>query len=82
LLIDRQDNAINLCEVKFYNDEFVVSKSYAENLQQKKRTFQQLSKTKKQIFITLITTYGLKQNSHSLGLVDNVLEMNDLFLGF
>jgi hypothetical protein len=82
LLIDRQDNAINLCEVKFYNDEFVVSKSYAENLRQKKRTFQQLSKTKKQIFITLITTYGLKQNSHSLGLVDNVLEMNDLFLGF
>ena len=79
LLIDRQDNAINLCEIKFYNDEFVITKAYADNLEQKKRTFRQLSKTKKQLLITLISTYGVKQNSHSLSLVNNVLVMDDLF---
>lgn len=79
LLIDRQDNAINLCEIKFYNDEFVITKAYAENLRQKKRTFRQLSKTKKQLLITLVSTYGIKQNSHSLSLVDNALVMDDLF---
>lgn len=79
LLIDRQDNAINLCEIKFYNDEFVITKAYADNLIQKKRTFRQLSKTKKQLLITLISTYGVTQNSHSLSLVNNVLVMDDLF---
>ena len=79
LLIDRQDNVINLCEIKFYNDEFSISKSYAENLQHKKRIFKRLSKTKKQIFITLITTYGLSPNKHSLGLVDNVLALKHFF---
>ena len=26
LLIDRADNVINLCEVKFYNEEFIISR--------------------------------------------------------
>ncbi len=79
LLIDRQDNVISLCEVKFYNDEWAVSKEYAENLRRKKSIFRHVTGTKKQIFIVLITTFGLLKNKHSLGLVDNVLDMNALF---
>lgn len=79
LLIDRQDNSISLCEVKFYNNEMVLSKADANALRKKSNIFQRLSHTKKQIFITLITTYGLAENKHSLGLIDNVLDMNDLF---
>ncbi len=79
LLIDRQDKVINLCEIKFYNDTLTLTKTYAENLIHKKRLFKQLSKTKKQLFITLITTYGLQQNQHSIGLIDNILGLKDLF---
>jgi uncharacterized protein len=79
LLIDRQDNVISLCEVKFYNDELVLTKEDADNLRRKKSIFRHVTSTKKQIFIVLITTFGLIKNKHSLGLVDNVLDMNALF---
>ena len=79
LLIDRQDNVISLCEVKFYNDELILTKTDADNLRRKKSIFRHVTGTKKQIFIVLITTFGLLKNKHSLGLVDNDLDMNALF---
>jgi hypothetical protein len=79
LLIDRQDNVISLCEVKFYNDELILTKANADNLRRKKSIFRHVTGTKKQIFMVLITTLGLVKNKHSLGLVDNVLDMNALF---
>jgi hypothetical protein len=79
LLIDRQDNVISLCEVKFYNDAWLLTKAEADNLRRKQRVFRQVTGTKKQIFIVLITTFDLIKNQHSIGLVDNVLDMNALF---
>lgn len=79
LLIDRQDNVISLCEVKFYNDELVLTKADADNLRRKKSIFRHVTGTKKQIFVVLISTFGLLPNKHSLGLVDNALDMNALF---
>lgn len=79
LLIDRQDNVISLCEVKFYNDELVLTKADADNLRRKKSIFRHITGTKKQLFVVLITTFGLLKNKHSLGLVDNALDMNALF---
>ena len=61
LIIDRQDNTVNLCEIKFYNDEFTLTKAYAENLREKRRIFKRLSKTRKQVFITLITNNTLQE---------------------
>ena len=79
LLIDRQDNVISLCEVKFYNDQWSLTKADADHLRQKRSVFRQVTRTKKQVFIVLVTTYGVQQNQHSLGLVDNVINMNQLF---
>lgn len=79
LLIDRQDHAISLCEVKFYNDEWALSKSDAEALRRKRSMFKHYTQTKKQIFLVSITTFGLVNNKNSIGLVDNHLSMNDLF---
>ncbi|MEZ4886440.1 MAG: ATP-binding protein [Chitinophagales bacterium] len=79
LLIDRKDQTINLVEIKFYNEIFSLSKSYAEILSTKKSVFRATTKTRKQIFMVLITTFGLKHNKHSLGLIDSVLTMDDLF---
>ena len=70
LLVDRNDQTINLVEIKFYNGIFSISKEYATNLKEKIQTFREVTKTKKQIFLTLISALGLKSNTHSLGLVD------------
>jgi len=38
LLIDRQDNCINLCEIKYSTSDFTIEKKYAVELQSKKNT--------------------------------------------
>ena len=79
LLIDRQDNVINLCEIKFYNEEMFFTKADAQNIQRKKSIFKFITKTKKQVFVTLITTFGIHQNKNTIGLIDNVLTVDALF---
>lgn len=79
LLIDRMDNAISLCEIKFYNDEFALSKEEADKLRRKRNAFRMASRSRKQLFLVLITTFGLNPNKHSLGLIDNVITMDELF---
>lgn len=80
MLIERADRVINLFEIKFYNTDFVFTKSYGEQLRKRLQTFQRLSKTRKHIWLTMITTFGIKHNQHSLGLVEFVLTLDDLFL--
>lgn len=79
LLIDRNDHVINIFEIKFYNVPFVITKEYAQKLRMKMSLFQSFSKTKKQIFLSMITTFGIVQNSHSLGLIHHNLTIDDLF---
>lgn len=79
LVIDRADNCINICEIKFYNDTFTISKDYALKLRKKKAIFMESTSTKKSVFLTLITTYGVHCNQHYHSLIDQDLDMNALF---
>jgi AAA+ ATPase superfamily predicted ATPase len=79
LVIDRTDRCINLCEMKYSDEEFVIDKSYAEKLQAKKKVFREQTGTTKTLFTTMVTTYGVKKNSHYLSVVDNQLTMDELF---
>ena len=80
LLIDRDDNVINLCEMKFYNTTYTLNKKYANDIVQKVNTFANSTKTKKNIFVTFITTYGLVQNPYSNQYVQNELTIEHLFV--
>jgi AAA+ ATPase superfamily predicted ATPase len=80
LLIDRRDQVINLFEIKFSMEPFTINKAYAQKLRQKIAVFKAATKTKKAIYLTMITTYGIHQNTHSMGLVQNDLQMDMLFL--
>lgn len=79
LLIDRNDYVINLCEIKFYRTPFTLTKSYTAQLRNKIAVFSEVSKTKKQIFLTLITTFGVMENKYSQEIIDNSLTMDVLF---
>jgi uncharacterized protein len=81
LLVDRDDRVINLCEIKWASAEFIITKSYSAELRKKIALFKHYSKTKKQVFLTFISTYGILPNEHSLGLVDKELRLDDLFGG-
>ena len=79
LVIDRRDGVINLCEMKFSIKPFVIDKKYAEELRHKIGAFKELTKTKKSIFLTLVTSFGLQKNEYSMALVQNSLTMDAFF---
>jgi uncharacterized protein len=80
LLLDRNDQIISLFEIKFYNTEFTLSEADAKALRQQMWAFKEKTKTKKHLMIVLLTTFGMEHNKHSLGLVEKILTMDDLFL--
>jgi hypothetical protein len=80
LVLDRKDDIINLFEMKFYNKTFSLSKDYAQQIKTKREIFETTTKTKKMLHWVILTADGFQHNEHSLGLIDNVLTLEDLFL--
>lgn len=78
MLIDRNDNLINICEMKYSKSEFTIDKRYNEELRNKKYVFEQESGSNKAIHITMVTTYGVKRNQY-YPLIQSEVTMNDLF---
>lgn len=79
IVIDRRDRTVSLCEVKFSISPFRITKSYAENLRNKIGAFRAETKTKKSVFLTMVTTYGVEKNQYSTSLVQNEVTMDALF---
>ena len=78
LIISRKDNVINMCEIKFYSDEFTVDKSYNNLLRHRQSELSKLIPKKSTIHNTLITTYGIKDNEYRWSF-EKVITMDDLF---
>ena len=51
----------------------------AELVSIKMATFKAATKTKKQLFLTFLSSFPLLQNQHTIGLIDQTLTMDDLF---
>ena len=78
LLISRNDNVVNMCEIKYYSDEFVVDKQYYHTLLRRTELLSKEIPQKFSIYNTLITTFGLRYNEYS-GIFVNVITLDDLF---
>ena len=78
LVIDRNDQTTNLCEMKFSKGSFVINKKYADELRNKIETFETEIKNRKSLQLTFVTTNGVEQNAHS-GIVTNEVLLEDLF---
>ena len=78
-MIDRPDDVINLCEVKFGDGEFVIDKQYAQHLRRKLDVFRRVTQTCKSLFLTMVTTFGVRKNSYATDLVANDISVDDLF---
>jgi len=79
LLIDRQDLCINICEMKFSINEYEVTKSYAKELETKLKVFRSQTATKKTLFLTMITTHGVRNLQSYPGLIQSEITMDKLF---
>ena len=79
LLLLRADNVVNMCEIKYYGDDFTVTKEYYRLLLRRQELLAEAVSRKQGIQQTLITTFGLINNEYS-GVFSNVICLDDLFL--
>lgn len=78
MLIVRKDQVINLCEMKYSQSEYTITEKVDRNIRNKINDLITVSGTKYAIYPTIITTYGLVENSYSQE-VQSVVTMDDLF---
>ncbi len=79
MLIDRDDKIINLCEMKYYSNTVTVSAEMAREIRLKMASFLHFSKTRKTIFPIMVSPFGIFENEHTQGLIQNVVTIDDLF---
>jgi hypothetical protein len=79
LIIERADDMINLCEVKYSKDEYRISQEEDQKLRYRLSAFQHETGTRSGIFVTIITTFGLAKGMYNDS-VSIKLSMDDLFL--
>ena len=79
LVLDRADNIVNLCEMKYSTRPYPIDKKYADTLQNRQWLFEQETKTRKSCQQVMITTYGLIKNQYT-SIIQRELTLEDLFL--
>lgn len=71
MLLKRQDRRIDLIEMKFYNKSYAISRSYRDQMINKKDVFEEEVDPDEALALVMITTKGLKKNTHSNILTDH-----------
>jgi AAA+ ATPase superfamily predicted ATPase len=79
LLFERNDEVVNICEIKFSREPFLLDKQTAYQLKQKADIYQRVTKTKKQIFLSMITTFGVKEGLYKEELIHSEMTLEDFF---
>ena len=79
LLIDRSDKTITVCEIKYSQNEYEITKGYNAHMTQRLRTFKKVTKTRKSVVPTFITPNGLLNNIYSRQIARTVTG-DDLFV--
>lgn len=78
LVIERTDNIIYVCEMKFTNAPYSISSAYNEKLLQKIATFKSESKTSSGVQVVNVAATGFRRNPNA-NIVSQVVSGNDLF---
>ncbi len=78
MIIKRNDNIINMCEIKFYGSELTIDKQMDRKIRYRISQLENETNKKFSIRSVLITTYGLA-NSEYNGIFSNVITLDDLF---
>jgi hypothetical protein len=79
MVIDRADNIINLCEMKYTGGAYAISKSEVEKLQNRIQELSTLLRAKS-IIPVLVTNNSAKKNTYYNQLIYNNITLKDLFL--
>ena len=78
IIIDRADNTINLCEVKYSENLYSLDKEEYMKIQNRISVFKEATNTRSNIIPTMITTFGMKEGTYSDQIIAKI-NMEDLF---
>ena len=78
LLMDRRDDVINICEMKYTDDEFVIDSDYEKELIHKVNVFREEVNPGKALLLTLVSVNKLKKNQYS-DVFQKIIVSDDLF---
>ena len=78
LVLDRRDQIVNLCEIKYSLYPYDITPAYLAKLIERKETFRKATSTTKALHLTFITSNGLKPNAQS-GMIQSQVTLDDLF---
>ncbi len=78
MLIDRADNIVDICEMKWSSSPFSITREYAEKLRLKASVFSTVTKTKKGVHLVLVASSGLDMGPYR-NVVQAVVTLDDLF---
>lgn len=78
LIIDRRDEVINLCEMKYSLNEYDITPAYLQTLLNRRELFREKTKTRKALHLTFITVNGLTHNAQ-WGMIQNEVTVDALF---
>lgn len=78
LIINRHDDVVNICEMKFTKAPLTVSNAYAQTVELRREALEMLF-PRKTVHATLVTTLPMNRNSHSNVFQSTVL-LDDLFV--
>jgi hypothetical protein len=80
LLFDRNDDTITICEIKYTEEPFVLTKEYITVLNRKLTVFKEQTRSKKQLFLAIVSANGLKNNFYAEDSISGVVTLDDLFI--
>ena len=78
LVIERADRRVNLVEIKFSKNQYVITNDYDMKLRNRMGQFQSETKTKYGVNYIFITTYGVS-NAYGHSIVGADIKLDDLF---
>lgn len=78
MLLDRADRVVSICEMKYSDGDYLIDKEEEARIRQRLEVFRRCACRRRSVQMVLITSCGLKRNTHS-GIVQNVVVADDLF---
>lgn len=78
MLIDRADNTVSICEMKYVQDEFEMTEEEATKIRRRGSLFVNTTRSRKSIQNVLISSYGMKRSKYS-GVIHREVTLDDLF---
>lgn len=78
LVIERKDRIINLCEMKYSDKPYSITKGYLKKMTDRRELFREETGTTKALHLTMVTPYGIKNNEQAKS-IQSIITLDNLY---